>query len=139
MARHSLLFNRLWNHTAQTFDNSDRSVLGVHGGQAQAFASAQGQGQFFRARQTNTSARDGKQRPRFTLTLVSNLLYRDEPNMQIERGKPANSGLHGLDRAAERGVEQREEPASMPGSEVLYCHSAGEPSKMERRSGRINE
>jgi hypothetical protein len=36
-----------------------------------------------------------------------------EPNMQIERGKPATSGQHGLDRAAERGVEQRREPVSM--------------------------
>jgi hypothetical protein len=65
---------------------------------------------------------------------VFHLLYCHEPDMQIERGKPANSGLHGLDRAAGRGVEQREEPACMHGSEVLYCHSAGEPSKMERRS-----
>jgi hypothetical protein len=67
------------------------------------FASAQGQGQFFRARQTNKSARDGKQRPRFTLRLVFHLLYRHEPDMQIDRGKSANSGLHGLDRAAGRG------------------------------------
>jgi hypothetical protein len=36
-----------------------------------------------------------------------------EPNMQIERGRPATSGQHGLDRAAERGVEQRREPVSM--------------------------
>jgi hypothetical protein len=59
--------------------------------------------------------------------------------MQIERGKPATSGQHGLDRAAERGVEQRGEPASMHGSEVIVLPFRRRTLEDGTALARINE
>jgi len=59
--------------------------------------------------------------------------------MQIERGRPATSGQHGVDRAAERGVEQCGEPASMYGSEVTVLPFGRRTLEDGAALARINE